>query len=140
MSDKIRQSFIGGIVGTVAMTLITWIAPLMGFPKMSPPDMLAGMLGLPVFAGWIMHFMIGIIFAIAYNFLLQKQLQKISNRYIKGTVFGVFVFVLAQIMMLAMGAVFTSMPSPAGSMALMLSGSAIGHIVYGVVVELFSKD
>ena len=140
MSDKIKQSLIGGIVGTIAMTLITWMAPLMGFPKMSPPDMLAGMLGLPVFAGWIMHFMIGVIFAFAYIFLLQNKLQKISNRYAKGVVFGIIVFVFAQIMILAMGAVFTSMPSPAGSMALMMLGSAIGHIIYGVVVVLFSKD
>ena len=140
MSDKIRQSLIGGIVGTVAMTLITWMSPLMGFPKMSPPDMLAGMMGLPVFAGWVMHFMIGVIFALAYIFLIQKKLQKISNRYAKGVVFGILVFVFAQIMMLGMGAVFTSMPSPAGSMTLILLGSVIGHVVYGVVVVLFSKD
>ena len=140
MSDKIKQSLIGGVAGTVAMTLITWMAPLIGFPKMSPPDMLAGMLGLPVFAGWIMHFMIGVIFALAYIFLLQNRLQKISNRYTKGVVFGMIVFIFAQIMMLAMGAVFASMPSPEGSMALMMLGSVIGHIVYGVVVVLFSKD
>ena len=140
MSDKIRQSLIGGIVGTIAMTLITWMAPLMGFPKMSPPDMLAGMMGLPVFAGWVMHFMIGVIFALAYIFLIQKKLQKISNRYAKGVVFGMIVFVFAQIMMLAMGAVFTSMPSPAGSMTLIMLGSVIGHVVYGVVVVLFSKN
>ena len=140
MLDKIKQSLFGGVAGTVAMTLITWMAPLIGFPKMSPPDMLAGMLGLPVFAGWIMHFMIGVIFALAYIFLLQNRLQKISNRYTKGVVFGMIVFIFAQIMMLAMGAVFASMPSPAGSMALMMLGSVIGHIVYGVVVVLFSKD
>lgn len=140
MSDKIRQSLIGGIVGTVAMTLVTWMAPLMGFPKMSPPDMLAGMLGVPVFAGWVMHFMIGAIFALAYTFLIQNKLQKISNRYAKGAVFGIIVFVFAQIMMLAMGAIFTSMPSPAGSMALMMLGSIIGHVVYGIVTVLFIKD
>lgn len=140
MSDKIKQSLIGGIVGTVAMTLITWMAPLMGFPKMSPPDTLADMLGLPVFAGWLMHFMIGVIFALAYIFLLQRKLQKISKRYAKGVVFGMIVFVFAQIMMLAMGAIFTSIPSPAGSMALMMLGSIIGHVVYGIVTVLFIKD
>ncbi len=139
MSDKIKQSLIGGIVGTVAMTIITWMAPLMGFPKMSAPDMLAGMLGLPVYVGWVMHFMIGIIFALAYIFLIQKQLLKISNRYAKGIVFGIIIFVFAQVMILIMGAIFTSMPSPAGSMALMMLGSMIGHVVYGIVVVLFSK-
>ena len=140
MSDKIKQSLIGGIVATAAMTLITWMAPLMGFPKMSPPEMLAGMLGLPVFVGWLMHFMIGIIFALAYIFLLQKKLQKIANRYVKGAVFGIIVFVFAQIMMLVMSAMFTSMPSPEGSVALMMFGSVIGHVVYGIVALLFIKD
>jgi uncharacterized membrane protein YagU involved in acid resistance len=140
MSEKIKQSLIGGIVGTIAMSIITWMAPLMGFPKMSPPDMLAGMFGLPVFAGWVMHFMIGIIFALAYIFLIQKYLRKIPNRYVKGAVFGIIVFVFAQIMMSIMGAVFTPVPSPAGSMVLIVSGSLIGHIVYGIVVVLFSKD
>lgn len=140
MSGKIKQSLIGGIVGTIAMTLMTWMALLMGFPKMSPPDMLAGMTGLPVFAGWLMHFMIGMLFALAYIFLIQKHLLKISNRFVKGVVFGVIVFLFAQIMMLAMGAVFTSMPSPAESMALMMLGSVIGHVVYGIVVVLFLKD
>lgn len=106
---------------------------------MSPPDMLSGMFGLPVFAGWVMHFMIGVIFALAYIFLIQKQLQKISNRYVKGTVFGIIVFVFAQVMMFLMTAVFTSIPSPAGSMALMMLGSVIGHVVYGIVTVLFIK-
>lgn len=121
------------------MTLISWMSPLIGFPKMSPPDMLSGMFGLPVFAGWVMHFMIGVIFALAYIFLIQKQLQKISNRYVKGTVFGIIVFVFAQVMMFLMTAVFTSIPSPAGSMALMMLGSVIGHVVYGIVTVLFIK-
>jgi hypothetical protein len=67
-------------------------------------------------------------------------LQKISNRYVKGTVFGIIVFIFAQIMMLLMDNIFISIPSPAGSMALMVLGSVIGHVVYGIVVVLFSKD
>ncbi len=140
MQGKIKNSIIGGIVGTIAMTIITWMAPLMGFPKMSPPDMLAGMLGVPVFVGWIMHFMIGIIFALAYIFLIQKRLQKISSQYAKGIIFGIIVFVFAQVMMLIMGAMFTSIPSPEGSIAFMMLGSIIGHIIYGVVTVLFIKD
>ena len=140
MSDKIKQSLIGGIVGTAAMTLMTWIAPLMGFPKMSPPDMLAGMLGLPVFAGWLMHFMIGVIFALAYAFLFIKVVRKISSKILKGALFGLVVFVFAQIMMAIMEAIFGGMPAMGGSMILIMIGSIMGHLVYGVVVALFNKE
>ena len=133
MSDKIKQSLIGGIVGTAAMTLITWMAPLMGFPKMSPPEMLAGMLGLPVFAGWIMHFMIGIIFAFAYTYLFAPNV-KISNIFLKGAVFGFVVFIFAQIMMAIMGAMLP-MPKMEGSMMLMMIGSIMGHIIFGMAVS-----
>lgn len=133
MSDKIKQSLIGGIVGTAAMTLITWMAPLMGFPKMSPPEMLAGMLGLPVFAGWIMHFMIGIIFAFAYTYLFAPKV-KISNIFLKGAVFGFVVFIFAQIMMAIMGAMLP-MPKMEGSMMLMMIGSIMGHIIFGMAVS-----
>ena len=61
MNKKIILSVFGGIIGTTFMTIVMMLAPMMGMPKMSPPNMLADMLGMPVFVGWIMHFMIGII-------------------------------------------------------------------------------
>jgi hypothetical protein len=140
MSDKIKQSLIGGIVGTGAMTLLTWMAPLMGFPKMSPPDMLAGMLGLPVFAGWLMHFMIGAIFALAYAFLFIKVVRKIISKILKGALFGIVVFVFAQIMMAIMEAMLEGMPAMGGSVIIVMIGSIMGHLVYGVVVALFNKE
>jgi hypothetical protein len=133
MSNKIKLSIISGLIGTAAMTLITMMAPLMGFPKMSPPDMLAGMLGLPVFAGWIMHLMIGVIFAVAYIYLFAPKV-KISNLYLKGAAFGFVVFIFAQIMMAIMGALLP-MPKMEGSMTLTIIGSIMGHIIYGVAVS-----
>ncbi len=47
MKTKISEAVIGGLVGTDAMTMVMFVAPLMGIPKMSPPSMLSMMMGVP---------------------------------------------------------------------------------------------
>lgn len=133
MNTKISKSILGGIIGTVVMSLVMFIAPMMGMPKMSPPDMLAGMLGIPAMAGWAAHFMIGIIFALAYSYLFAPKVS-ISNLLLKGAVFGFVAFIFAQIMMAIMGAMLP-IPNIEGSMVLIMIGSIIGHIIYGMAVS-----
>jgi len=137
MKTKIQQSILGGIVGTAVMTLIMLIGPMMGMPKMNSGEMLGGMMGMPVFVGWIIHFMIGIIFAMVYAFLFLKVLGKITSNVLKGAIFGFAVFVFAQIVMVLMGALMGGMPPPEGNMVMIIVGSIIGHIIYGIVVALF---
>ncbi len=132
MNNKIQKTILAGIISTAVMTLVTMIAPMMGMPKMSPPAMLSGMLGMPMFVGWVMHFMIGIMFAFAYTYLFAPNV-KIKNIWLKGAVFGVVVFIFAQIMMAIMGAMMP-MPKMEGSMMAMMMGSLMGHIIYGMTV------
>ena len=139
MNPKISQAITGGIVATIAMTLFMMIAPMMGMPKMSPPAMLSMMIGFPIAVGWIMHFMIGIIFALIYALLFANLLKKINNKIYKGAIFGLAAFLFAQIGFAIMGAMFGDMPPPEGSMMLMMIGSIMGHIIFGIVVVLFEK-
>lgn len=132
MVSKNQKSILAGIIGTVLMTVVMMVGPMMGMPKMSPPEMLSGILGMPVFVGWIMHFMIGIMFAFAYTFLLSCKLP--GNVYVKGLIFGVIAFVFAQIMMAIIG-VLMPMPKMEGSMMMILLGSLIGHIIFGIAVS-----
>jgi hypothetical protein len=132
MNTKMSKSILGGIIGTAIMTIVTMIAPMMGMPKMSPPALLASMMGMPIIAGWVMHFIIGIIFALAYTYLFAPKI-KISNIIAKGAVFGFVVFVFAQVMMSIMGAMLP-MPAPEGSLLLMMMGSLVGHLIYGIAV------
>lgn len=132
MNTRIQRTVLAGIIGTAIMTVVMMIAPMMGMPKMSPPTMLSGMLGMPVFVGWIMHFMIGIMFAFAYTYLCIFK-HKISNVWLKGVVFGIIAFVFAQIMMAIMG-MMMPMPKMEGSMVLMAIGSLMGHIIFGMAV------
>jgi uncharacterized membrane protein YagU involved in acid resistance len=112
----------------------------MGMPKMSPPQMLAGMMSVSIVIGWIMHFMIGIIFAFAYVYIISRWLVKINNQVLKGTVFGIIVFVFAQIAMKLISAMAGEMPASSDNMFLMIMGSLIGHIMYGIGVALTVKE
>ena len=133
MNTKISKSILGGIIGTAIMSFVMFIASMMGMPKMSPPNMLAGMMGMPVIVGWVMHFIIGIIFALAYTYLFAPKI-KISNIFLKGTVFGFVAFIFAQIMLAIMGTMLP-MPEMEGSMILIMIGSIIGHVIYGMSVS-----
>ncbi len=138
MNNKIVKAVASGFVGTLIMTLVMKMAPMMGLPKMDTAAMLSMMIGFPVVIGWLMHFMIGIIFAVGYYLFIEKLLDKVSNFYLKGAIFGVIVFIFAQISM-AMMSMMATMPTMDGSMIANLIGSLIGHIVYGISVLFFNK-
>ena len=134
MKSKNSQFVIAGMVATVVMTSFMFLAPMMGLPKMNPAEMLSGMMGVPVIVGYLMHFMIGVIFAAAYVYLFNPK-ARIQSKLVKGVLFGFAVFVFAQVMMFIIGKVMP-MPMPQDNMMLMMLGSLIGHLVYGIVVAL----
>jgi hypothetical protein len=140
MNTKISQAIVGGLVATLVMTLVMMVGPMMGMPKMNPAAMLSMMMGFPLIVGWIMHFMIGVIFALMYVYFMLPMLIKLKNRIVKGAIFGMAAFIFAQIAMMVMGALFGGMPSPEGSMVLMMIGSIMGHVIFGIVVALFVKE
>lgn len=140
MNTKIKQSVLGGIAGAAAMTVVMMVAPMMGMPKMSPPQMLSSMMNVPIAIGWIIHFMIGIIFAMIYAFIIINFLEKVNSIYLKGIIFGFAAFIFAQIAIGIMGVMMGGMPKMEGSMVMMAIGSIVGHVVFGIVVALFVKE
>jgi hypothetical protein len=140
MNTKIMQSLIGGVIGAAIMSIVLWAVPMIGIPKMSPPDMLSMMLGVPTIIGWFMHFMIGIIFAMSYTFFFINLVKKISNSIFRGIIFGIAVFIFAQIVLAILGAIIGGTPPMEGSMLLIMVGRIIGHIVFGIVVALLVKE
>jgi len=132
MNSKNKKSILAGIIGTIIMTIIMMLAPTIGLPKMSPPEMLSTMLGVSIIVGWPLHFMIGVMFAFFYTYVYTNK-WKNSNIYLKGGTFGIIVFVFAQIMMSIMGTIMP-MPKMEDSMIFTVIGSLIGHIVYGITV------
>ncbi|MBK5213833.1 MAG: hypothetical protein JJE55_09270 [Flavobacteriaceae bacterium] len=133
MKTNVSKSIVAGIVGTLVMTMVILVAPYMGMPKMSPPAMVAGMLGMPMLVGWVMHFMIGIVYAFVYVYLFNPKV-KIASTLLSGLVFGFLAFVFAQIMMAIMGM------SPAeGSKVMLLMATLIGHLVFGLGVAFTAR-
>lgn len=140
MNTKIKQGLLGGIAATVVMTAFMMIAAVMGMPKMSPPEMLATMMALPIFVGWIMHFMIGVIFALAYAFFFMNWVKSVHSNVLKGVIFGVAAFIFAQIAMAILGAVIGGVPATNDNAMLIMIGGIVGHVVFGIVVAIIVKD
>lgn len=138
MNSKLTQTLMAGIAGTLAMTVLTFMGPYMGLPEMTQAGMLSTMMGVSMTVGWIMHFMIGIIFAAGYVFIFSPRVN-ISNKALKGAAFGFTVFIFAAILMMGMGAMM-EMPKPEGSMMPMMIGSLMYHLIYGIVVGVVVKS
>ena len=138
MKISLQKTVLAGIAATVVMTIVMYLAPMMGLPEMNAAAMLSGMMGAPIIVGWAMHFMIGIIFALGYSFLFVSTV-KIENLAVKGALFGFAAFIVAQIGMVMISVVMGPMPAPEGGMMPMMVGSIIGHIMYGIPVAVIAK-
>ena len=129
MKINILKAIFAGILGTIAITIVASMgAPLMGFPKMDIPGMLAGVMGGVVLFGWFAHFMVGMVLAVGYA-LVQGQLP--GPAAIRGALYGWAPWLVAQIAVMPMMGMgfFSGAFSPA-------LGSLMGHLVYGAVVGL----
>jgi hypothetical protein len=123
---KLPWTFLGGFVGTVAITMMMYfVAPMMLGHPMDIARMLGSMLGDNWWAGMVLHFANGtVIFPLIYAFFLHGIL--LGNPAVKGITWGVILWLLAQVVVMPMvGAGFFS-----GSV-LAAMGSLIGHVAYG---------
>ncbi len=136
MKEKVRPILMGGIIATAAMTVFMPVAPYLRMPKMLIGKMLAGFMHLPIFMGWILHFIIGTILATMFVLVWEKRLP--GNAPVKGMFFSLIPFLVAQtVAMPVMGAGFFFMNSPAPAM--MVISSLLGHLVYGGVLGIVTE-
>ena len=137
MNKKLTSVLKSGIIATAAMTLLMFMAPMMGMPEMPIGKMLAGFMHLPVALGWAMHFMIGIVLAAGYEFIFKSRLK--GNDAVKGLLYALIPFFMAQLLVMPMmGAGLFSSNTPMPMM--MVMGSLIGHLVYGIVLGIVAKE
>jgi uncharacterized membrane protein YagU involved in acid resistance len=130
-----QSAIIAGIIATVTMTAFTFMAPLMGI-EMNIPKMLAGTMGAPVIIGWLAHFMIGIILAVIYSAIFLPSVRKEAN-FKNGAVYGLFPWLLAQIMVMPMMIVLSGGSFASGLFSgsiIMAMASLAGHLLYGAVL------
>jgi uncharacterized membrane protein YagU involved in acid resistance len=135
-----------GFIATLVMTLMMYIAPMMGMPKMDIATMLGSMFtsGMPQpwsgawWTGMIFHFINGtIIFPLIYAYLLYPFLA--GSPWLRGTEWGLILWLLAQAMVMPMmGVGFFSANAPQPFTSVM--GSLIGHIVYGAILGAIAGE
>ena len=131
MKKSFGKAVAAGLAGTLAMTMLMLMAPMMGMPDMNIGKMLAGFMGIPDAMGWIAHFMIGTILALIYVYVFSSKLP--GNGIVRGAIFSLIPWFVQQIMvfpMMGSGIFASNTPAP----MLMVVGSLMGHIVYGAVL------
>lgn len=128
---NLQKVAIAGVGGSLAMTVLMLIGPMMGMPKMDMGNMLGAMnpiMALPYWMGWILHFVIGTALAWIYAAYLMSVLP--SDGWKCGVIFSFSPFLLKEIMVsLMMGIGLFE-----GGDVMMIVGSLVGHIVYGGVM------
>jgi uncharacterized membrane protein YagU involved in acid resistance len=143
---NIVGAVVAGIVGTAALSMVLAMAPAMGMPEMDIVGMLGSMLSREGHRtlGWIMHFMMGVIFAIIYAALWSAGIGSVNVG--SGALFGVVHWLAAGLVMGAVPMLHAGiragkvqapgiyMLNSGGMLAFM--GGLIGHVIYGVVVTL----
>ena len=84
---NILGAIIAGVPGTIVISAVMALAPMMGLPKMDIVDMLSTMFGKPNrLMGWMMHFTMGMVFALIYSFVWSLGIG--SATWIDGLIFG----------------------------------------------------
>ncbi len=127
-----QKALIGGLVGTLAMTLMMYtVARMMLGHPMDVAAMLGGLLGNSWMMGMAMHLLNGIIiFPLIYVFVLYDVLP--GAPWLRGTIWGLILWVVSQAIVTPMmgGGLFSA--KAGGMMAVM--ASLIAHAVYGLLL------
>jgi uncharacterized membrane protein YagU involved in acid resistance len=130
-----RRATIAGVLGTLAMTMLFFLEPLLGFPRMAEGGILSTVMSasvahLPVgvAGGWVVHFAVGIGLAFLYAGVARRRLP--GAPVLRGALYGALVFLGAQLVVMPLvgGGLFSN--GDAGR----LLGSLAGHLLYGGVV------
>ncbi len=141
------SAIIAGLVATLVMSMLLYLAPRMGMPEMDIVGMLSTMFnkkGIPAL-GWIMHLMMGILFVLVYAFLWSKGIGSASWLY--GLIFGavhwlIVGVILGMIPMVHAGIRSGSIRAPGvymtgnGGGAKAFFGGLMGHMIFGLVAAL----
>jgi hypothetical protein len=142
---NIVGAIVAGIVGTAVFSMVLELGPRMGMPKMD----IVGMLGTMFekenrLLGWMMHFMMGIVFALLYAFLWSNGI--LAPTWFGGIVYGAVHWVIVGVMMgmipmihagIRSGQVMAPglwMTNGGGVMA--FGAGLLGHMVFGLVTAV----
>lgn len=123
------RAIIAGLAGTAAMSMMMFVAPMMGLPEMKIWEMLAAQMNASVAVGWAAHIMVGVVLAVAYAAVFSAKLPGAAPA--RGALFAVAPWLMAQVVMMPMmGAGLFSGSAVLAMMSLM------AHLVFGAVIGI----
>lgn len=131
-------AILAGLIGTLVFTLLLYVGPMMGMPKMDIIGIVGTMVSEPGgtarVIGTVGHFMMGAIFAIIYAFLWSAGIGAVTWWW--GAIFGVVHgAIIAFVGMPVMMSMHPRAPErQEGPKALV--GTLMGHAVFGLVVAV----
>jgi hypothetical protein len=142
---NILAAIISGIVGTIGISVVMAVAPMMGMPKMDIVGLLSTMFGKPNrILGWMMHMMMGVVFALIYAFLWSIGIG--SPNWLFGLIFGAVHWLIVGVTMAMIPLMHAGiksgdvdppglwMTNQGGMMAFL--GGLMGHMIFGLIVAL----
>ncbi len=132
MKATILRAVLGGIVGTVVMTLMMYFAAphMMGKP-MDIAHLLADVVGAPWILGMLAHFGLGVVaFPLAYVLFLIDYLP--GPPAVRGILWGLMLWVVAMVVVMPILGQGFFMSQGAGLKGVV--ASLMVHIVYGALL------
>jgi uncharacterized membrane protein YagU involved in acid resistance len=143
---NILSAVIAGVVASLVFSIILAMAPKMGMPKMDIVSLLGSMFSAKtnLALGWMMHLMMGIVFALIYAFLWSSGIS--GATWLGGLIFGAVQWLAVGVVMGMMPMMHVGIKSGAvqapgmwmtnngGVMAFM--GGLVGHMIFGIVIAL----
>ncbi len=129
MNPNIIKAILGGIVGTLMMSLMMrFAAPMMIGQPMDIAAMLGNMMGGVYALGMAAHIMLGVlVFPLIYALLVYRLLP--GDPLIKGLTWGLILWLIAETMVMPMAGAGFFMSEIGGIKAVM--AALMGHLVYG---------
>jgi uncharacterized membrane protein YagU involved in acid resistance len=129
MNTNIIKTILGGIVGTLMMSLMMrFAAPIMVGQPMDIAAMLGNMMGNNYAMGMATHIMLGVlVFPLIYALLFFRLLPGVP--LIKGMTWGLILWLIAETMVMPMAGAGFFMTEIGGMNAVM--AALMGHLVYG---------
>ncbi len=132
--NKLISGVIAGLVATVVLSVMMVIKGKMGvMPELDIISMLAGMMGAGAFIGWLMHFMVGVGYGVAFSQISKFLPGSFVTKGIFIGLLGWLVMMVALMPMMGAGFFAIKMGMMAPVMTLVL------HVIFGAVLGMVYK-
>ncbi|BCI64705.1 DUF6789 family protein [Coprobacter secundus] len=128
---KLQLSLIGGFFATVFLLLVIGVEDMTGILSFDTPKFLIEWSSGIIWVEWLIHLLSGWLFAIIYSFLFIRVLAWIPSNVFRGTVYGLLIAILLQVIMF-----MTDSEIMENDLLMASAGIAMAYIAYGAVLGM----